>query len=100
MQLENYIPNKYLINDKIEFPENINTINIGFEPNSFNRDVLLGLNDSSTIFNSDQYKKLDFNEFINTRFFILPFALSNYSGFATFYNIKNKISSKTGNYEN
>jgi FkbM family methyltransferase len=124
MQLENFIPNEYLVNNKIELPQHITHVNIdiglsfnapvscewllrnpnmivfGFEPNSHNVELLMGLDhNNSPISNSNQYVKTEIQRFINNRFFIFPFALSNYNGSATFYNIKNEINKDSKIYE-
>ena len=124
MKLENFIPNEYLVNNKIELPQHITHINIdiglsfnapvscewllrnpnmivfGFEPNSHNVELLMGLDqNNSPISNSNQYVKTEIQRFINNRFFIFPFALSDYNGSATFYNIKNQINKDSKIYE-
>jgi len=124
MQLEKFIPEAYIINNKIQLPRHITHVNIdiglsfnapvsyewlknnsnlivfGFEPNSYNVNVLKGTeNNNSPISNSNQYERTSIKNYINNRFFILPFALSNFRGSATFFNIKNKINGETKKYD-
>jgi len=124
MQLDKFISKEYIVDNKIELPHHINQVNIdiglsfnapvsyewlktnpelvvfGFEPNSGNIQILKDLNKKNTpIGKSSQYKKNDIKKFIGNRFFILPFALSNFNGNATFYNIKNKINIDTKKYD-
>ena len=77
-----------------------NLIVFGFEPNSYNVNVLKGTENINSPFSkSSQYEKNNIQKYIDTRFFIIPFALSNYTGHATFYNIENKINNQTKKFD-
>ena len=124
MQLEKFIPEAYIINNKIQLPQHITHVNIdiglsfnapvsyewlksnsnlivfGFEPNAENVKIIKAENDKLSPFSkSSQYEKNNIQKYIDTRFFIIPFALSNYTGHATFYNIENKINNQTKKFD-
>lgn len=122
MKIENYISNQFLSNKKIKLPDNFKEIKIdvglsfnapvsfrwleenqkvlviGFEPNIENIKILEGKSDYSPINESKyQYDRNNIKKYLNKRFFIIPYALSNKNYSAEFFNIKNTL--KDGEYK-
>ena len=124
MEIQKYISSEFIKDDKISVPVNIKAINIdvglsfnapvscrwlnknpdlmviGFEPNQENVNILNGNSTTSPIYlSNNQYKRNNISKFINKRFFILPYALSNKNFSAEFYNIQNKANNGFFEYD-
>ncbi len=121
MNIKEHIPAKFISNNKISLPNNLNKIKIdvglsfnapnsyrwlkenpnliviGFEPNEENIKMLKGEKADSPSDISSQYDKNNIKEYFNKRFFVLPCALSNKRSVTNFFKIKNI--SKNGVFE-
>ena len=124
MEIKKFLPESYLKNNMVELPKGINRIKIdiglsfnapvsfewlekdpklvvfGFEPNVENIKIIKEKNEKLNPFSGlPHYNKNSIRKYINKRFFIFPFALSNYTGHATFYNIINKTNNQTKKFD-